>query len=68
MTTTLMTSTTTATALPLVISFANRNYTQGTNLITARSKLHGMKIKDAGLTTSNFIRYLKTHPDRSIPW
>ena len=26
-----------------------------------------MNIKDAGSTTSNFIRYPKTHPDRSIP-
>ncbi len=51
-------------AVPFVITLGYNNFTQGPNKMIAKCNVCGIKIKDAGLTTSNFIRHLKTHPDR----
>ncbi|KAL7383777.1 hypothetical protein ABVT39_017213 [Epinephelus coioides] len=54
-----------AAAVPFVITFGYKNFRQdGTNKRSADCKACGINIKDAGSTTSNFIRHLKTHPDR----
>ncbi|KAL7381215.1 hypothetical protein ABVT39_002233 [Epinephelus coioides] len=56
-----------AAAVPFVITFGYKNFRQdGTNKRSADCKVCGINIKDAGSTTSNFIRHLKTHPDRSV--
>lgn len=56
-----------AAAVPFVIAFGYKNFKQdGTNKRSADCKVCSTRIKDAGSTTSNFIRHLKTHPDRSV--
>ena len=55
-----------APAVPFVITFGYKNFKQdGTNKRSADSKV-STQIKDAGSTTWNFIRHLKTHQDRSV--
>ena len=54
-------------AVPFVITFGYKNFKQdGTNKRSADFKVCSTRSKDAGSTTSNFIRLLKTHPDRSV--
>ncbi len=60
-----MASTPTA-AVPFVITFGYNNFTQGPNKRTAKCNICGIKIKDAVLTTPNYIRHLKMHQDRSV--
>lgn len=60
------TRTRTAVALLFVISFVCRSYTEDENKRIGKCSVCGMSTKDAGLTTSNFIRHLKIHPNREI--
>ncbi|XP_010795945.1 uncharacterized protein, partial [Notothenia coriiceps] len=56
-------------AVPLVIRFNYKNFEQnagGTNKRSTHCKVCNIKIKDAGATTSNFIRHLKTHPESAV--
>lgn len=48
-----------AAAVPFVITFGYDNFTQGPSKRITESNVCGIK-KDAGSTTSNFIRHLKT--------
>ncbi len=57
-----------AAAVPFVKTFGYNNYTQGPNKRITKCSVCGIKIKDAVSTTSNVIRHLKMHPDRSVTW
>ena len=50
---TMVVSTTAAAALPFVISFTYKNYSQGANKRIAKCKTSGRNIKDAGLGNVN---------------
>ena len=52
--------------VPYVVTFCYKAFTQTANKRTATCKVCGIRINDAGSTTSNFIRHLKTHKDRSV--
>ncbi len=49
-------------------NLGSNDFTLGPNKRIAKCNICGIKIKDAGSTTSNFIRHLKTHLDRSVTW
>ncbi|KAL7877082.1 hypothetical protein SRHO_G00037250 [Serrasalmus rhombeus] len=53
-----------ASAPPFIIRFGYKNFAQVENKRAANCSVCGIKIQDAGSTTSNFIRHLKTHPER----
>ena len=56
-----------AAAAILLFTFGYKNFKQdGCNKRSADCKVCGIKIKDAGSTTSNLIRHLKTLPDRYV--
>lgn len=52
---------TTAAAEMFVLPFGDNNFTQAPNKRIAKSNVYGVKIKDTGLDTSNFIRHVKMH-------
>ncbi|XP_078126608.1 cytochrome P450 2K1-like isoform X2 [Sander vitreus] len=47
--------------VPFLISFAFNNFVNSGSNLTATCKVCGTKINEAGSTTSDFIRHLKTH-------
>ncbi|XP_013859738.1 zinc finger BED domain-containing protein 1 [Austrofundulus limnaeus] len=49
---------------PFIITFGYKNFAQVANRRAANCSVCGIKIQDTGSTTSNFIRHLKTHPER----
>lgn len=53
-------------AIPFVIAFAYKDFAQTSSKRTATCKECGVKINDAGSTTSNFLRHLRTHKNRSV--
>lgn len=53
-------------AVPYVLSFGFLNVLDGISGRTATCKECGKTIKDTGTTTSNFIRHLRTHPQRLV--
>jgi len=52
--------------VPFVVTFGHKVFTQTANKRMATCKVCGIRIHDAGSTTSSFIRHLKTHKDRSV--
>ena len=52
--------------VPYVVTVGYKAFTQTANKQMATCKVCGIMINDAGSTTSNFIRHLKTHKDISL--
>ncbi len=53
-----------AATVPFVITY--NDFIQGPNKRITKCNICGIKIKDAGSTTSNFFKHLKTHPGQSL--
>jgi hypothetical protein len=50
--------------VPKVVKFGFKDFHLTTTKRSATCKAHGAEITDGPRTTSNFVHYLKTHPDR----
>ena len=53
-------------AAPFIIKFSYKNFKQDAGKRSTDCQVCDIRIKDAGATTSNFIRHLKTHLERSV--